>query len=156
MEFRMFQSYSPPRFRFPRLILALVGSWACAPALQSVPLQTDAVQIDLREYSQKGFLFTPDPTYTGRYESVGMVSVTLAAEGEYKVPPGARRGPVGEPPRWVWAAIDPQRALRETQQRVVAMGGNAMLSLRVESHSGDKGRPTMNVSGFAIKRLDVP
>jgi hypothetical protein len=107
--------------------------------------------VDFSAHTREGFLFTPN-AYTGPYESLGMVYVTMHAEGNLEEV-DRRTGMKA----WVFKEISVQDALTETRRRAVAMGANALANFNVHSSPkliGSLTIPGIEVSGFAIKRLD--
>lgn len=132
-------------------LLLLLSLAACSTKLGRFDQEIEVLAVDLREYSAAGFLFTPDPLYAGKYDALGIVSVTMSASGqEVKVVRGVHPERV-----WNWAPLNIQDALREMQKRVVEMGGNALVNFKLEARPTVDARPSYQVSGFAIKRLDV-
>lgn len=134
----------------PLACLALLGVLtACASAPTSYARQIEAVGIDLRPYSSTGFLFTPDPLYAGKYEALGIITVHFAAAG--KIAPQKQGFP-----SWEWEPVSMDDVLKAAQKRVLEMGGNALVNFKITSvDAAVPGRPTFDVSGFAIRRLDV-
>lgn len=134
----------------PHFCLVFVGVLtACASAPTSYARQIESVGIDLRPYSGSGFLFTPDPLYAGKYEALGIITVHFAAAG--KIGPQKQGFPA-----WEWEPVSMDDVLKAAQKRVVEMGGNALVNFKITTVEATVvGRPTFDVSGFAIRRLDV-
>jgi len=131
------------------LLATLAALAGCASGPKELAPLKEFLAIDLRSYTAAGFLFTPDPLYAGKYESLGLVSLTVA--------PSGRQVPYKNSSQmhWEWAPIKLDEALREAQARVVEMGGNALVNFKIEPKTGLNERPHYTISGFAIKRLDV-
>lgn len=153
----------------PQLILiTFVGitllTIGCAPVL---PTQIDRVEsmtvIDFREYSLKGFLFTPEG-FPGKYESVGLIDFWVAEGAKWKVEEtkiGRYAGGdlVDRYASWEYEGTDIQKLVDLIYQRCDEMGANALINFRITRGVETKGhssRPavvrTYHVQGLAIIR----
>lgn len=128
------------------LLLTLGG---CASTVNHVDPLTVAAAVDFTPYTRRGFLFTTE-TYPGPYEAVGIISVTRYAGG-HRVP--------GVTTDYVWQ-FDPvpvAEVLDSMYARATALHADALtkFTLRTVTRPGPgTDVPGIEVSGFAIRRLD--
>lgn len=149
-----------------RVAAALIGFFAatgCGKRITHIPPVTLTSGIDFTEYTKRGFMFTPEE-YTGAYESMGVITVSMYAEGNLEPPPRPpRRGIFGnggaEQPELVWRfkELRVQDVLEETHKRATGMGADAVVRFNVRAVTRPSGValvdvPGIEVTGFAIKR----
>lgn len=132
------------------LLLAIVT--ACTPSVQRFGPVTVVSGVDFSRYSQKGFLFSPDPYTSGAYDAVGLVSVVRYAGARY-VPDSSHAGPG----YWQFDPVDAQEVFDTMYARAAAMGANAVMRLEIRSveRPADPPRPAtpgVEIRGFAIRR----
>lgn len=146
------RSLSPERqvMRSAVHILALLALAPACSNLKYVAPNTDVRSIDFSEYTRQGFMFTTE-TYQGAYESVGIIYVTMHAEGKLEDVKGF--------PQWVFSDLKVQDALAEAHRKALAMGANAIVKLDIQADnkvlSPVLAVPGIEVSGFAIRRAVV-
>lgn len=115
---------------------------------------------DFREYTEQGFLITPEK-YTGSYQSIGMLTVTVWPRIEVKEvremleDPGPNRG--GED--WfVTDPVQPQEVVDSLHAKARSMGADAVMNFRaVEVEEDLDNGPTrsgVRARGFAIDRVE--
>ncbi len=134
------------------LLLGCAGEY-----FQYVPKTLTIADFDLRQYTAKGFLFTPYP-YSGEYEPVGMVSAVISPEANLE-PIGNNRTHNME---WKINAVDAHEALDSLYHIAASHGANAIASFTLTEFSDSYNNTTTSsypvivrgyrVSGFAIKR----
>jgi hypothetical protein len=93
-------------------------------------------------------MFTPE-MYRGDYESVGVINVTMQAEGRLVANPktGANE--------WQFSELRIADVVKESHRRAVEMGANAVVNFSVKAAPrlvGTVTVPGIEVNGFAIKR----
>lgn len=132
-------------------VLAVAVSLNGCSHLTHIAPATTVASIDFRTYAKDGFLFSPN-AFVGDFDPIGMMTVSLSAEGKVVVAPEGNKV-------WEFTPIDAQLGLRQMRDRVVALGGNAVVSLTIRSTTAnqvDGGYvivvPGLEVSGFAIHR----
>ena len=117
--------------------------------VKHIPPTTVVTGIDFTPYTAQKFMFTPE-MYRGDYESVGVINVSMHAEGN--LIPNARTGRH----EWVFSPLLIDDVVREAHKRAVAMGANAVVNFSVKAAPTVVGTvtiPGIEVSGFAIKRV---
>lgn len=143
-------------------ILAIVIQSCKTAQISQIPKREIFSGIDFREYTNKGFLFTPEK-FEGNYESVGMVSFLIMPEAvkrraETNPNPGSWQDP-GYIYNWEVKKIDIQNAVDGIYKRCVEMGADALVNFKSEINIEDY--PYLippfkiegyRISGFAIKR----
>lgn len=135
--------------------LALLPLSACSPpTVTNVEPEVKVTGVDLRPYTEKGFLFTPE-AYAGPYDAIGLIQVSLYAGAHYVVPEGGVARHV-----WQFDPIPVHALLDTAYARADAMGADALMKFQVEetSHVTPEGLtvPGLTVSGFAIRRRPSP
>lgn len=139
------------RFGTIVLLLALAG---CAKGPTHLAPETYFRGLDFREYTSQGFLFTPY-RYDGAFESIGLVTVTLWAEGEL-VPVGREKFK-----EWRFKPLDVQDVLRAAHRHAVERGADALVDLKLTAtdrpiEKSSQRQPGIELSGYAIRRLSPP
>jgi hypothetical protein len=146
-------------------LIALLFSIACTgPRLLEKDESYQVLGFDFREYADVGFLITPE-SYSGRYQSLGLVDVVYDPEiiketerGAFlKAKPGYtlisdRMGSMFQVKRADQSAVI--RALYEVANE---MGADAIVNFNIQNFSIERAQveiPTIKVSGFAIKRIE--
>ena len=136
-----------------RSAIPLLAMLALAPAcsnLKYIAPNTEVRSIDFSGYSRQGFMFTTE-MYQGAYESVGIIYVTMHAEGKLENMKGFSQ--------WVFSDLKVQDVLAEAHRKALAMGANAIVKLDIQADnkvlSPALTVPGIEVSGFAIRRAVV-
>lgn len=129
------------------LVLTVITATGACSSLTHIPPVTTSSAIDFRSHARQGFLFSPN-AYSGEFAPVGLVTVTLYAEGHLG------QSAAGVRP-WVFTEPPVQDAVAEARQRAAAMGANALVNFsvrRVFRSVGSASVPGVEVAGFAIIR----
>ena len=124
-------------------IAVLFAIGACAPA--HIPQLTAVTGFELTSYTAKGFFFSPN-IYTGPYEPVGLVTVTIYAEGR-----ADKDGIIQFTP------LAGQQVLDTVYARARTMGANGFVQMQftaVSMQVRSVAVPGLQISGFAIRRKD--
>ena len=152
---------------------ALIGLslFSCKVAETSIIPRREVLSgLDFREYSQKGFLFTPEK-YSGDYESIGLISFLIMPEArkervsqEEDDSYSFKESPIVY--KWNVEEINVQNALDGIYKRSIEMGADALVNFKISNRE----EPIVNktskmvvsfdekklqgylVEGFAIKR----
>ena len=120
--------------------------------------------IDFRKYSDHGFLFTPFE-YSGKYESVGIVSATIFPSARYYSMTSSDNGagsPIGG--AWTVQRVFANDVIDSLYSKYSALGANAIVDLKLSNATKQYNSGMMNaielqgvtVTGFAIKRSEQP
>jgi hypothetical protein len=138
----------------------MIALGACSPSL----IIWEEVQYlvsgyDFTEYSQRGFLFTPEP-YLGEYESMGLVEIVFVPSVHRQTAknvnqPGTYRITVSDTQYRV-SEVDSDEIILMLYNVASDLGADAVTHFEIRSHTLDNnGTPisSVRVSGFAIKRL---
>lgn len=136
-----------PRAYLPAVLLLGALASGCK-TLSYIPPATTVTGIDFTPYTSQGFMFTPE-MYRGDYESVGVINVSMHAEGRLVTNPRTRAQ------EWEFAALRVDDVVREAHKRAVDMGANAVVNFSVRAAPrlvGTITQPGLEVTGFAIKR----
>jgi uncharacterized protein YbjQ (UPF0145 family) len=126
---------------------------ACVPIKPlTFPRIDDFSYLDLRQYSQKGFLFTTE-SYTEQYESIAVVRYFITQEATYsKFIDEYGLSQV----KWDIKKINTSEVLDSLYTKAVALGGDAVISMKFDydksSVPSNYGYAALTVSGLAIKR----
>jgi uncharacterized protein YbjQ (UPF0145 family) len=148
-------------------ILILIAVSACSPSLIIWEEAQYLVSgYDFTEYSQSGFLFTPEP-YLGDYESMGLIEIVYVPSVKQHAAvwsqqtaslanqPGSHRITVFNKPYQVSEA-NSEDIIRILYEVATDLGANAVTHFEIKNHTLDNNGtpiPSVRVSGFAIKRL---
>lgn len=134
---------------------------ACTPSLVEWESTYQSSGYDFREFTHKGFLFTPE-SYSGTYESIGLVEITFLPEiREVKQDnspdiKGYNRRQFGSSTYYIEVA-DTERIIREMFELADDMGADALSRFEINPVSVQNNGfeiPSIKISGFAIKRTD--
>jgi len=118
---------------------------------------------DFTEYSEKGFLITPEK-YLGDYESVGILSFSISSEAKLEklLVPERIAGPMlVYRHKWNIEKIDYKEVLELAYKTSTEMGGDAITNFKIDYDSHYYSNPVdypsvavpkINVTGFVIKR----
>jgi hypothetical protein len=145
----------------PLLLAALILLTGCNTTnqLTYLPMSATTTGIDFREYSDKGFLFTPEG-FSGEYETRGFLTTTIwpqASRPEFTYTQ-KRVGP------WTEQQVRIDDAVKKMYEDAVAMGADAVIRflaspITEEVTVGQIGsvpevfrRNGITVSGYAIRR----
>lgn len=109
---------------------------------------------------KEGFLISPEK-YPGDYESIGMLDISIypTAARQPEIPKSHKIRP-GEYAQgyWLIAKIKPEEVVEIIHEKAKGMGADAVINFRVTSIQKqvdyDLNLKGVNVSGFAIKRID--
>lgn len=149
------------------LITIVLVSCTSLETLYKIEKESLLYGVDLRQYSDKGFLITTE-MYPGAYESVGIFTYELYPEVDYKGAgytinyTDAKGNPhMKEVYKWVGQPIEVQEAIDSLYHKCLDMGADAFVKLNIEQvskpYTGIKNPISLSgisVKGFAIKRLD--
>jgi hypothetical protein len=127
-------------------LLALLAAAGCSGLTYIAP-STEVRSIDFTEYSRQGFMFTTE-MYQGPYESIGIIYVTMHAEGKLET--------VNAVQRWIFSDLKVQDVIAEAHRKATGMGADAVVKLDIRANDKTVGLitvPGIEVSGFAIRRL---
>lgn len=144
-------------FKFTTLNLIVLFLSGCATSLQQWDSEYRAFGYDFTEYSEGGFLFTPEG-YSGAYDSVGLIEVIfipqirrgnerINIEGAYRIVVGTNYYYVKEP--------DTDEIIMQMYKKAVELGADALINFELVPHLLDNEGfkiTTYRVGGFAIKR----
>lgn len=121
---------------------------------------------DFRQYTEKGFLFTPE-AYFGEYESVGVLDIEISPEVKEVNYEGDE---VDNENKWIflrstndgslWKVqrVSPQEVLDEFYKEAIKMGADAVIRLsfdNIEESNDEFTYYGLSATGFAIKRIEV-
>ncbi len=132
-----------------RIILTIIISlflMGCVPPIpRYVEQQSTVIVQDLRGYSSKGFLFSPDP-YRGDHTAIASIYIKAVPE----VRAGKKDGEFYRP-------IDQAALIQQIYEKAVSMGANAIVNFKIEVATEEPEyyptpTPATIISGFAIKR----
>lgn len=142
--------------RIALLLIVLLLAGCATERVTRIQREVTFTGFDFRQYTEKGFLFTPD-VYTGAYDAIGLLNATVFPEAfrEEEVVKGERK--LG---RWHIRPVDAQEAIDEMYRQASALGADALVQFSIKSiekdvETGDLAGlvlPGIEVSGFAIKR----
>lgn len=136
------------------LLLFLAG---CGTSPKTWDSQTNVYGLDFRDYNQQGFLFTPN-VYDGDYESLGIVNIQLipAVTKTQGAGKNWRRGySANSDVVWWIEVLDTRNAIDQAYREASSMGADALSQFEISEGSvvnGDMEVPTLEITGFAIKR----
>lgn len=139
------------------LLFMLAG---CA-TVEAVPGERSVIAFDFSEYSEQGFLITPEG-YDGPYESIGMISMTISPAA--RRPSGNSRAAGADQVmegEWVIDRITTEELVEAAYEQASDMGADAIINFNVSGSTKSPAPqltiPEYTVSGFAIKRgSEVP
>lgn len=144
----------------PILVVAIV-LFNCSEPPSLIPEKLIASGYDFSEYSEKGFLFTPNE-YSGDYESIGLIQLTYSPEARLSTVSEHIPG-VGKKERtqWITDPINADKVIEDVYNLCIEMGADALTQMKIEPYSENHAQGTMNpltlsgikISGFAIRRL---
>jgi hypothetical protein len=140
--------------------IALLGMLSCAVKITHFPATEVFYGIDFTQYTDKGFLFTPEK-YLGEYQSIGMVSIEVYPEYNYNP---TRKNEAGQKLGggvWMENGVKTGVIMDRFYQRITEMGGDALMNFKLESVEKSEGVGSgiiksfsgTRISGYAIKRL---
>lgn len=123
-----------------------------------MPSYTTIHGFDFREYTDEGFLITPE-SYTGEYQSIGMLTARMSPEIKKEYEMGDNFEDYNEVNdsagrKWIVEKPDTEQAIRTMYERAQAMGADAIINFNVYAEQMSVGVPAsaVIVEGFAIKR----
>jgi len=148
------------------LILSFLLFVGCATSPKRIPEVMIIMGVDFTEYSQKGFLFTPD-SYTGDYLSKGLITLTFYPEANKITTHRQIKNNVGEyekrtEVRWVVDNINSNTLLDSVYSKCLNMGADAFTKLKIlDAETIQHGVGTtspiaingITIKGYAIERL---
>ena len=146
------------------IAIAVFSYSACTVVFKPSPTFKAVKGYDFRDYSAKGFLFTPHQ-YEGAYESIGMIMVHripgTAVKSGAKPPSGWMEKELvgvtgGNSERHYWEEdIKASDVIEAAYKQAIAMGADALMDFTISSKEIIRGGAVQikyEVSGFAIKR----
>jgi len=136
------------------IVLLAAALLACSP-ISHIPADSSVSGIDFREYTERGFLFSPWQ-YDGRYESVGVIEVTMFPEAN-RVSSRTRGGATET--HWEFERITVSEMTAALYEQAREMGADALVEFDLRGETRELTNPTatmrgLTASGFAIRRLD--
>ncbi len=147
------------------ILFMIVG---CERKITRIEKETSISGADFREYTKKGFLFTPY-SYNGKYEPVGLVIFSIKSGAEYKSAISGKKSKENNPyitdysteyKIWFYDYVEMSQVVEFAYKKAIEMGANALCDFKInfEYESVSTGvetisLPVLKVSGFAIKRL---
>lgn len=143
-------------FLFLHIILS-----SCAPKIKIIQREYNVYMMDFREYSKKGFLFTPY-SYKGNYISIGIIRFSVRAGAEYKLIQSKREfAKKYDTEKWYKENIMDIDILEYSYKKAIQMGADAICDFEtsltfdeIYTGAGNISLPVLNVNGFAIKRIN--
>jgi hypothetical protein len=138
------------------VLLAILFS-SCA-TLEHIDGYQSLIGIDLRPYTEKDFLITPND-YAGKYKSIAILDYVIMPEANYKtIYPYSGDEP---PKEWVHDKVDITAAMDSIYEICLDMGANAIINFEISPHADTYTaveNPTTvvgkRISGMAIQRLN--
>jgi hypothetical protein len=113
--------------------------------------------IDLRPYTEKDFLITPND-YAGEYKSIFIVDFVIMPEANYETVDIKSGYKIKE---WFYDPVDISTAMDNIYEICLDMGANAIINFEISPHTDTYvtvNNPTTivgkRISGMAIKRED--
>ena len=139
-----------PRTMPAAVALAAVLLSACARPPDLFPRVEAAFLLDLRPYTESGFLFTP-LEYAGSYDAIGPIEVVLYPEyRRVKVPESTDRY------EWIHTPLQHNEVLDLARDTALRLGADSITIFRVTQVSDWPAvglyRSGLRLEGFAIKR----
>lgn len=130
---------------------------SCAPGKPLIiPKEKHAYGVNFTNFSDKNFLFTPYK-YEGKYESVGLVRFEIKSGAEY-IPNKELNWLQGD---WEFDYATSDEILNYAHDIAIKMGADAICDFKIIYKSEEViydtqhiTLPIVEVSGFAIKRMD--
>jgi len=143
-------------------IISLLFVGCASQSINNIKREVVISDIDFRKYSEHGFLFTPFE-YSGKYESVGIVSATIFPAARYYNMTSSDNGagsPIGG--SWTVQRVFANDVIDSLYSKYSALGANAIVDLKLSSAAKQYNAGMMNaielqgvtVTGFAIKRSE--
>ena len=148
------------------IILMSLIILGCAPSREFIPQEKTEFVIDFSKYSKQNFLFTP-LKYSGDYQSIGLISVSMMPEAEFKFQDrfvdSTRTRFIGSNKIWVIKKLNLESVIDTFYLKATSMGANAVIDFNIkfikktfESKSTNPViLPGVELTGFAIKRIDI-
>jgi len=141
------------------LVALVVVLFGCAARPKDIQKQVNFYSIDFSRYADSGFNFSPY-IYTGKHKPVGLYTLVMSPAAKYH-----DRCPDTKPECMSWEAIgwrvekiSIQEAIDSMYQAARAKGANSLVDIRINKQlrglDPTSSLPEIEVSGFAIKRLD--
>ena len=143
------------------LFLLFTGCVSSAP-VNTIPGYTTTTGLDFSEYSEEGFLITPEG-YSGDYQSIGILQATLSpTAARLRGNPSDAHVPEGSYIQgdWMINRASTEEVIEALQSRAEEMGADALIRFdlaRIENTYTVGANETVEVpqyqvSGFAIDR----
>lgn len=143
------------------LLIALFVLGGCTNqlVLKNTPETKKFYMLDFSSYTKKGFLFTPK-SYTGEYESIGMVDYTFIPGAKNETRKEVKDGIYTDCYYWIEEPFTTYDLLDVVYSMCNAKGADALIDLKIEYKSESYGQGYVNpatisglkISGYAIKR----
>ncbi len=142
------------------LLVLLIPATACSPGQEVYEKEMEVRGYDFTKYTEEGFLITPEK-YEGRYESIGVLRVSVWPEIEVESSGDAspaRPGPNDTDRAWVTTApVSRTEVIDSLYSRAERMGADAITQFESEIVTREESNVTrigVEASGFAINRVD--
>jgi len=136
-------------FFFALIVLSLFSCKVTETSI--IPRKEVLSGIDFREYSNKGFLFTPEK-YIGDYESIGLISFVIMPEARKERVTQNDSYSFSSPIMYEWNVeeINVQNALDGIYKRSIEMGADALVNFKISI----KEEPIVNKTSKMVVSLD--
>lgn len=132
-----------------RLLPLLVILAGCSSGPSIINARTDVVGIDLRPYTEQGFLFTPN-AYAGEHDAVGIITVTVWPKA-LKV----QRSSGATLSEWQQEPVNVADALQQARDQAAELGADALTNVVITQPTRQAWGAVLSgveISGFAIRR----
>ncbi len=125
------------------LITILFMSVGCERKITKIEKETSISGADFREYTKKGFLFTPY-SYPGKYEPVGLVIFSIRSGAEYKSATSGKKSKDNsyrphsseyspEYKIWFYDYVEMSQVIEFAYKKAIEMGANALCDFKIFS-----------------------
>jgi hypothetical protein len=130
---------------------------------KDVPHSENVNVIDFNKYSDKGFLFTIDEKYIGKYKSCGLIEVELFPEVKNQVGENYDKNKYISVDLYLIEIISIDQVFDLIYEKAKSIGADAIVNLKIskeenphilKTHMAYNFCDGYSISGFAIKRLD--
>lgn len=150
------------RFISSLFIISVILFYSCNPVIEKdLSKKVYTYGYYFRDYSVKGFLFSPD-NYYGKYESIALLVVEIYPQIFKSGGNGGNNygtDSYGVPAEWRYLKVSPREVLDSLYNLAKGYGADAVVKLEINSVTELREGflspiPGVSASGFAIKRLE--
>lgn len=110
---------------FSIILIQIAG---CVPINKTIEGGVVRSILDFTEYTDKGFLFTPEK-YSGEYESIGLIEYDFMATATCEKYTSPSTGMTAR--KWNPQPFDVRDGLNNVYNEVIGLGGNALMNLDI-------------------------